>query len=217
MEPSTVNYKFYPSLLNSFHNYMTEEGYEKDGVDVPFETMESLINKINRVKTPQTEAQGKGKDFEDAVFGLPPSFGNVFDEQLLQAFREHLPTYCMRNKFIELYLDDVHLYGFADIVGEGKVVDVKTASRYAFPKYLTDHQNLYLLALKDDGVSQMDYVITNFNDVFKESYHIDNLDFSVQHNEIERFKAFCFDNRDLITDLKVFNGVKPEPKTIILL
>lgn len=198
-------FNFYPSLLNSFSMYLREEGYEKDDVEIQFVTFEDLINRINRVETPTTEAQQKGKDFEDVVLGRKDIKDTIFSYDVVEKAKQHLPSFCRPNVYVEVELDNTLIYGYADLIGEGRVVDIKTTSRYQFPKYLTDHQNLYLLALKDKGVFQMDYVITNFSDVFKESFYASNLDFSTQYNEIERFKKFLIDNRNLITDKKIFN------------
>ena len=63
-----VNYRFYPSLLNSFKMYIDEEGYENnEGEKVVFVSFDELINRINRVKSPPTEQMQKGNNFENDV------------------------------------------------------------------------------------------------------------------------------------------------------
>ncbi|MEY4525999.1 MAG: hypothetical protein RIR57_1369 [Bacteroidota bacterium] len=57
-------YRLYPTLLNSFHLY-ANQSRDSNGKIIVDEI--ELIDRINRVKKPTTNAQQKGMDFERAV------------------------------------------------------------------------------------------------------------------------------------------------------
>jgi hypothetical protein len=91
------------------------------------------------------------------------------------------------------------------VVGGGRVIDIKTSSQaYSFGKFLKSHQNLYLWALKDNGYTSMEYIFTNFKNVYPEVYGLD-YDFNPLLEEMEFFTEFVEQNRSLITNEKIFN------------
>lgn len=199
-------FKFYPSLLNSFSMYLHEDGFERDGEQIPFVTFSDLIDRINRVEKPISDKALKGIDFEAVICGREAKngFADEFRIEVIEKFKEYLPSTASEQVYVEHMIDDVLFYGYVDLVGEGRCIDIKTTGSYTFPQYLNNHQNLYLLPLSEYGVKRMDYVITNFSDVFVESYFTDSVSFTKQLNEIELFKKFLIDNRHLITDKKIF-------------
>lgn len=209
-------YSIYPTLLNSWHLYLTEAGYSRgdgEGDDeyvcfVPDE--QAVLNYINRVPTPQTEAQRKGQLFEDAVLGRVPVPAGAEERSVMET-RKHLPPF---------YRDDVLtagrynvngaevvIYGKIDVIGAGAVVDIKTTSKYSLNKYLNSHQLFYLHNTAHIGINRMAFVINENNHIHLERYRMNDVDWSLLEGEIGLFIDFLEEHRERITDTKIFTDI----------
>lgn len=193
MNPTTVKYKLYPSLLSCFDRY--ERGYLDES---------ALIDRINRVPVPQTEAQARGVSFEDAVIkGIGEE---AFHPDILSRVRALLPRPMLKTQvYCEYQLNDVLLYGYVDVLGKLLAVDIKTTSQYRPGLYAKSHQNFYLPALRAKGVRSLRYIVTDFVDVYQEDYD-HTTDFSHQEAQIVSFCAFLETHRERITDRRVFGA-----------
>jgi hypothetical protein len=191
MNSTTVKYRLYPSLLSCYDRY--ERGYIDDS---------ELLNRINRVPMPQTEAQFKGVSFEDAVVkGIGEE---SFDIDILARVRALLPRPMLKTQvYCEYQLNDALIYGYVDILGKMMAVDIKTTSNYRSGCFAKSHQNFYLPALRTKGVRSLRYVITDFRDVYQEEYD-QATDLSFQENQIISFCQFLEERRELITDRRIF-------------
>lgn len=191
MNSIAVKYKLYPSLLSCFDRY--ERGYLDES---------SLIDRINRVPVPQTEAQSRGISFEDAVIkGIGEE---AFDPEILSKVRALLPRPMLKTQvYCEYQLGDVLLYGYVDVLGKLLAVDIKTTGQYRAGYFAKSHQNFYLPALRTKGVRSLRYIITDFQDVYQEEYD-QGTDFSHQQTQVRSFCEFLETHRHLITDKRVF-------------
>ncbi|MDP5121002.1 MAG: PD-(D/E)XK nuclease family protein [Spirosomaceae bacterium] len=190
-----LRYQFYPTLLNEYHRYLANPS--KDAFDM-------LINRINRVPITDPELLkkfGKGISFESAVLKDKP---HQFAPELVSGAREMLPTKLKSQQFIQFTHKDIRFYGYADVVGEGRVIDIKTTKTHRPNRHDFNFQNLYLYALKDAGFRQMDYLICDFNKLYVETYDAEVYDFNYLLNEMEQFAAFVEEHKSLITDKKIF-------------
>lgn len=192
-----INYRFYPSLLNVFSRYMSGGNL----------SVQALVDSINRVPTPTTAAQERGISFEEAV--VKGTDEDRFDAELLRKVRKLLPRPIVDTQvYCQWQIDDVLFYGYVDLIGKFKAVDLKTTASYQSGRYIHNHQNLYLHALKKKGIRLMEYVIAEFRpdgstDVHVESYPLTH-PIDKQLEEIRLFKAFLEEHRSLITDKKIF-------------
>ena len=190
-----IEYRFYPSLLNTYSRFLQGKISKQE-----------LIDRINRVPIPQTEAQLRGVSFEDAV--LKGIGEDQFDTNILAEVRQRLPKPIVQTQvYCQYQINDVLIYGFVDVLGRKEALDLKTTSHYEANRFQQDHQNFYLPALYARGVKQMRYLITDFVQVYEEVYET-NLDFEGQLEEVYSFKSFLSEHRDLITDAKVFSRKK---------
>lgn len=199
----SINYRFYPSLLNVFSRYV-------HGGNL---SVQELIDSINRVPTPTTAAQERGISFEEAI--VKGTDEDRFDPNIIKRVRKLLPRPIVETQvYCQWQIDDVLFYGYVDLIGTFKAVDLKTTASYQPGRYTHNHQNLYLHALKRKGIKLMEYVITDFQDVYVESYALTH-PIDKQLEEIRLFKAFLDEHRPLITDKKIFvtPGEKPDPKS----
>ncbi|MFD2574416.1 hypothetical protein ACFSUS_27525 [Spirosoma soli] len=194
-----INYRFYPSLLNVFSRYV-------GGGNL---SAQELIDSINRVPTPTTAAQERGISFEEAI--VKGTDEARFDPDIVKRVRKLLPRPIVDTQvYCQWQIDDVLFYGYVDLIGKFKAVDLKTTASYQPGRYVHNHQNLYLHALKRKGIKLMEYVITDFQDVYVESYALTH-PIDKQLEEIRLFKAFLEEHRSLITDKKIFVNAGEDP------
>ena len=185
------HYRFYPTLLNTFSRYL-------NGGNL---TEQQLLDAINRVPMPTTEAQQRGTSFEETL--IKGTGEEQFDAAILQKMRRLLPRPIVDTQvYCQWQIDDVLFYGYVDLIGKYKAVDVKTTKSYQPGRFLFNHQNLYLHALKGRGIKLIEYLITDFSDVYVESYALTH-SIDRQLEEIRLFKAFIDEHRDQITDKKI--------------
>ena len=207
--------------------YLDEEGYENsEGETVVFVTFEDLINQINRVPFPTTEAMQRGNDFETdvelmAVHGhdswkhpaLPYSPNCVNKKtgqtnfeyiEVLKEVVDCLPWAFTTQKLASRVHKNIEFYGKIDFAGVGKIIDTKFTSQYQFPKFKNSFQNLYLWATQNEGFRSMEYLVTTGKIVYKESYGLD-YNFAELLEQMEMFVEFVEHNRHLISDKKIFN------------
>lgn len=187
----TPAYRFYPTLLNTFSYFL-------NGGKL---TEQHVLDAINRVPSPTTVAQQRGISFEETL--IKGTGEEQFDAELLQKMRKLLPRPIVDTQvYCQWQIDDVLFYGYVDLIGKYKAVDIKTTGSYQPGRYLFNHQNLYLHALKRHGIKLMEYLVTDFTDVYVESYALTH-PIDRQLEEIRLFKAFIDEHRDQITDKKI--------------
>jgi hypothetical protein len=194
-------YRLYPSLLNTFSLYHRQILRADGSLMVSYK---DLLNAVNRVKTPPTEAQQKGVSFENAL--LKGKGVDFVSPELLQTMRGRLPQYYRTQVYACCQIKDALIYGYADVVGDGRVIDIKTTSSYTPEKFLHNHQNLYLLGLSAWKVQQMEFLITDFTQIYQEIYPLADYDFQPLITEVEAFCDFLEENRNNIRDRRVFKG-----------
>ncbi|WP_031528987.1 hypothetical protein [Dyadobacter crusticola] len=188
-----INYKLYPSILNCFDRF--EKGHL---------TEQELIDRINRIPVPQTEAQQRGVSFEEAV--IKGTDEEMFDPEVLDKVRALLPRPMLRTQFYcEYQLNNVLLYGYVDVLGKMFAADIKTTSNYKPGQYSQNHQNFYLPALRAKGVRSLRYIITDFQQVYQEDYD-HGLDLSLQEMQVKSFCEFLETHREAVTDKRIFGG-----------
>lgn len=184
-------YRFYPTLLNTFSRYL-------NGGNM---TEQQLLDAINRVPSPTTQAQQRGVSFEETL--IKGTGEEQFDADILRKMRKLLPRPIVDTQvYCQWQIDDVLFYGYVDLIGKYKAVDIKTTGSYQPGRYLFNHQNLYLHALKRHGIKLMEYLITDFTDVYVESYALTH-PIDRQLEEIRLFKAFIDEHQEQITDKKI--------------
>ncbi len=195
-----IMYRIYPTLLNSFALF---EGETTDSQGEIIVNLGEMLDRINRVKKPTTQAQQKGIDFEKAV--VTGENEDDFKEGIIEKARMLLPSKYKTQFYSESKYKNCLIYGFVDLVGGDRAVDLKSTRKYEPNRFEFNHQNLYLLGLKKWGVKSLDYVITDFEEVYQESYTLDTYDFKPLYQQIDNFVDFIEQHRKLIKDKKIFD------------
>lgn len=194
-------YRIYPTLLNSFALFEEKTADSQGEIIVD---MWEMIDRINRVKKPTTVAQQKGIDFEKAV--VTGENEDDFKEGIIEKARALLPSKYKTQFYSEAKYKNCLIYGFVDLVGGDRAVDLKSTRRYEPNRFAFNHQNLYLLGLKKYGIKTLDYVITDFEEVYQETYTFDAYDFKPLYQQIDNFVDFIEQHRKLIKDKKIFDS-----------
>lgn len=109
---------------------------------------------------------------------------------------------------------DVLVYGFIDELLPDSVHDIKTTGSYSVGKYRDNHQHLvYPYALMQSGsdVRTFEYNVAEFNKgvagAYTETYVFKpERDIPILKEHCEVFIRFLEENRELITDKKIFGG-----------
>ncbi len=198
-----IKYRLYPTLIQTFSLFHHEARNANGELYV---SEQELLNRINRVPQPPTPAQQRGVSFETAL--ISGRGEEQFPAEIIQTMRKQLPMRYKTQFFVRTAIKDVEFYGMVDVVGGDRAIDIKTTARYQAPKFAHHFQNLYLFGLKSWNIKQLDYLITDFQNVYTESYHYDSYDFQPLLDELELFTEFLEQHRKQITDKKIFNNAQ---------
>lgn len=218
MDTKKFDYRIYPTLLDAYNYYkapvmyMREDESEEDIESVRFK---DLIDKINRVPYVTTEAQQKGIDFENVINEMIDGnkVEHSFNPDIVNRIYNEVKTCNTKQQRMSADIQTskglVELYGVLDYTFGGYQVDLKTTKRYEFLKYKDNTQHkIYPLIARYNFiiVNDFHYLVTDFKDVFLETYTWNsNLENEVVANVCD-FIDFLEINRHLITDKKIFGG-----------
>lgn len=193
-------YRIYPTLLNSFAYYEAQTLDSKGNILVDTQEM---LDRINRVRKPTTQAQQRGIDFEKAV--VTGENEDDFKEGIIEKARLLLPPKYKTQFYSESKYKNCLIYGYVDLVGADRAVDLKSTHFYEPNRFALNHQNFYLLGLKKHGVKTLDYVITDFEEVYQETYSFDTYDFTPLYKQLDNFVDFLEQHKKQIRDKKIFD------------
>ncbi len=204
-------YNIYPTLLDAFAWYKRSED---EGA------LQEFLDKVNRVRTPPTDAMLRGIAFERLVDDLAISGDRLDEDTEVQVHDVDCPGFipnafanrlrgAVRQVDVETVVETEHgpvrLYGKMDEILADHGYDIKTTSKYEFPKYLHHFQHpLYLEALKPSGINRFTYLVTDFRDIYEESYNWTQAGRDSLIGEVAHLVEFLERNRARITDRKVF-------------
>jgi uncharacterized protein Usg len=165
---------------------------------------QEMLDRINRVRKPTTVAQQKGVNFEKAVItGINE---DNFKEGIIEKARLLLPQKYKTQFYSESKYKNCLIYGYVDLVGADRAVDLKSTRVYSPNRFALNHQNFYLLGLKKYGVTTLDYVITDFEEVYQETYSSDTYDFTPLYQQLDNFVDFLEQYKKQIRDKNIFDN-----------
>ncbi len=194
-------YRIYPTLLNSFAYYETQTLDSQGNILVD---VQEMLDRINRVRKPTTQAQQRGIDFEKAV--VTGENEDDFKEGIIEKARLLLPPKYKTQFYSEARYKNCLIYGYVDLVGADRAVDLKSTRKYEPNRFAFNHQNFYLLGLEKYGIKSLDYVITDFEEVYQETYVLDSYDFKPLYQQVDNFVDFLEQHKKQIRDRKIFDN-----------
>lgn len=159
------------------------------------------------------------------IFAEIDGFSFYFDKDFCKSIAEYFKgslSQVFTSATIETEFGEVELYGYIDELRENKVFDLKTTSRYEFGKYSKYWQrHIYPYTLIESGacteINSFEFtayvlkggtsrtpLITGvqYAEVYQYNHEQSKI---LLKNICERFCQFLEDNRDLITNKKIFN------------
>ncbi|MFT7421107.1 MAG: hypothetical protein ACI8UX_000468 [Psychromonas sp.] len=193
-------FQFYPTILNQYQRYLREPNAS---------AKEKLLNRINRIpeRDPEILARfKKGISFEAAVL---KNQAREFIPELIQEASLLLPKRKKTQQLLTFQHKNIRFYGYADVLGESRVIDLKSTSNHKPGRHDLNFQTLYLYALLDAGFKRMEYIICDFEKIYIEIYNAEQYDFDLLLAKMESFRNFLLEHHHLITDKKI---MRPVPK-----
>lgn len=159
------------------------------------------------------------------IFAEIDGFSFYFDKDFCKSIAEYFKgslSQVFTSAAIDTEFGEVELYGYIDELRENKVFDLKTTSRYEFGKYSKYWQrHIYPYTLIESGacteINSFEFtayvlkggtsrtpLITGvqYAEVYQYNHEQSKM---LLKNICERFCQFLEDNRDLITNKKIFN------------
>lgn len=211
----TPRLRVYPTLLDSFARMLASED---EGAEQEF------LDRLNRVPTPETPAQARGKAFEGyvnaALAGLADSTpsGLVVLSEGTEVPGELLSEVVARvrgsvaqvplSATIETRAGWVEVYGRADYLLGDTITDLKTTGTgYFLGKYLGSFQRpAYLAATEGTGVDRFRFLVADLRsmELYDEEYVRSEADEARMVAAIESLGEWLEANRARVTDGKIF-------------
>lgn len=209
---SKILYNVYPTLLDSFY-WAKRLG-----------KWQELIDKINRVKSVDfPDAVLKGMAFESVVNNCLNKVYNQkleiggkliyrkerfdFDSTLVDRVVYKLQNNTGMQKYIEGVVETsmgaVKCYGFVDFCYDDFYIDLKTTGTYKKDKYQINAQHKCYPLI--GGKKSLTYLITDFNNIYQEPYLFTSEMKEKFIFELTEFLEWLNQNKNQITDSKIFN------------
>lgn len=191
-----MRYLITPSLYGSYSYYKNTDFsrfYEdiERAEEAERNAYQDWLNTLNKVKTPTTEAQQAGINFENAVEELCNNyegvnledeklvFGNEVDFILTSMLPENeaKAAYEIAKKVVQgiwqetlqKEVDNYLLYGRADVIKKNYIYDIKRVSQYDIGKYQKSIQHLLYMECAD--IDNFEYLIADKSgNIFVEYY-----------------------------------------------
>lgn len=172
-------------------------------VDCLIENRKSDKVKVEKILSDDGTTVDLSATYNNRQFVFPLSlcreFANYYKGALTQQRVEAVLPTCFGN---------VLLYGYIDELMPMSVHDIKTTGSYFVGKFKDHWQHMvypYCLMQNGNDVRLFEYNITDFKSTYTESYtFVPERDMPILTNHCEEFIRFLNDNRDLITDKKIF-------------
>ncbi len=207
---SQPKYRFYATLLDAFVWFKASESESAE---------QEFLDKINRVPITDEKAlerMNKGTQFNNLIDMLLVD-KTLQQEQFKAEVVSELTNYLYGSvsqyrteAIIKCNGIDILVYGVADYIKENKCIDLKTTSSYDLGKYKDSVQkHLYPVCLNAEGIliDEFEFLVTDFNSVFKEPYKIDLVESElILSNICGELIDFIESKRSLITDTKIFHA-----------
>lgn len=189
-----MRYLITPSLYGSYLYYTATDFNQiysdaEKAEEAEQRAYQDWLNCLNKVKTPTTDAQQKGINFEKAIQEITEGverYGCLNPEQIVDMPKlnavdlisddeyETAKTIAdivkggMWQETLKKETDNYLLYGRADVIKQDTIYDIKRVSSYDIGKYNKSIQ--HLLYMECAGLDKFDYLISDGKSVYKETY-----------------------------------------------
>lgn len=168
-----MRYLLTQSLLNSWlYQYKCFDGYED-------QAHQSFLDTLNRKRSPTTDAQQRGIDFESMVYDICDKKGDVSNKWYESASKIADSVRGARRQFVGMKNItvsgvDLLLYGRFDALKAGVIYDIKFTTKYSVGKFFDSPQHpMYMEILPE--ANEFTYLVSNGSHVWSETYRKDEI------------------------------------------
>lgn len=171
------------------------------------EVIDCIIDNVKSEKMEIEKSTYRGKSVIKATYN-ERTFN--FDTELCKQFASLLQgslTQQYTEGVLQTKYGDVLVYGYIDQIMPFKVVDTKTTGKYSVFKFRNNWQHkVYPYCLKQNGVdiNEFEYLVTDFRNIYTETYTFTQKDVQALVLHCEQFIEFIEAHKHLITDEKIF-------------
>jgi hypothetical protein len=155
-------YQITPTLLDAFARFERHQDEE---------SFNDLINKINRVKSDQTDHQLKGIAFENEVNGIKSDF--YFEPNIISDIQSRILNNIGSQVKISAEVNGINFYGIADYVFPEMILDLKGTGNYYYGKFKKKNQfpvYSFIKELNKEPIKQFKYLVSDYVNVYQETY-----------------------------------------------
>lgn len=192
-----MRYLITPSLYGSYLYYTSTDFNQiyadaEKAEQAEYKAYKDWLNCLNKVKTPTTEAQQRGIDFENLVkdyadcileSGCSAKDADAISKDLAECIpeanvdKDEVKTAVIIadvvkggiwQEVLKKETDNYLLYGRSDVIKQDTIYDIKRVSSYDIGKYNKSIQ--HLLYMECAGLDKFDYLISDGKSVYKETY-----------------------------------------------
>ena len=165
-----ADYYITATLLNNWQYYLNYEGNNQE------EVKQSFLDCLNKIEIEPTKEMQRGKDYEDLI--------RTCDEKDLYSRKDNTINEITDiikgglwqeqvSKVIEVDNKQILLFGYADVIKQDKIYDIKRVNSYKLGKYYNSTQHkIYMLCTR---ILDFDYLISDSKEVFVESYSVSSI------------------------------------------
>lgn len=158
-----------PTMLDSFMYYMScDDDYSQ-------QARQDILDRMNRIKRPPSEAMLKGQKFEDDIVAWNNGKSVDGNDKYIDCVREAAEVVVggLYQQPVSYQIGDVLFDGFMDFVNRNWIIDTKFTGKYEIGKYSGRCQHVvYLLSQRENGIEHFKYLVSDGRSVYHEDYRL---------------------------------------------
>ena len=213
--PPHTEEEFHEQKFQDLINTINRVPFESEAADKGT-AFNEVIDALIEGRQPKNMSVERSEDglnyivgYKDYTFTFPIGICKSLSSHYKDAIPQQLVEAILPTKY-----GDVLVYGYIDELMPMSVHDIKTTGSYSVGKFKENHQHLvypYALMQMGNDVRTFEYDVVEWsrgggvNGVYKETYVFDpERDIPILRDHVEQLIEFAEDNRDLITNKKIF-------------
>jgi hypothetical protein len=154
--------------------------------------MEGFLKVLHREKTPPTESQQAGIDFEDKIRAVCEGREEAKEGSVIEEIADFVKGGSWQVRVKKEFEGNL-LYGIADVVTPSMIYDIKLTSDYDFGKY--DYSIQHLLYMYCSGIPHFKYLISDGKRVYVEEHSWSDTSLDTLKSRIYEMLSFIEGNK----------------------
>lgn len=171
-----------PSLYSKYYWYAIRD----------YGTTEDFLKVLRREKTPTTESQQAGIDFEDKIRAVCEGREEAKEGSIIEEIANFVKGGFWQVR-VKREFDSNLLYGRADVITPSMIYDIKLTSSYDLGQY--DYSIQHLLYMYCSGIPHFKYLISDGKRVYVEEHSWSNTSLDTLKSRIYEMLSFIECNK----------------------